>query len=63
MVKLLLALENDLSQAEAQITAIENFAQTAGDMETLILHVFDENPENASVHQIATVREARDRLE
>jgi len=63
MVKLLLALENDLSQAEAQITALENFAQTAGDMETLILHVFDENPENASVHQIATVREARDRLE
>lgn len=63
MVQLLMALEDDLSQAEAQIAAVKNIAQTADDMEALILHVFDENPEKASVHQVAAVRETRDRLE
>ena len=63
MVRLLLALDDDLSQAEAQIAAIEDMVETADDAEAFILHVFDENPEGASVHQVEAVRETQKRLE
>ncbi|KOX95453.1 MULTISPECIES: universal stress protein [Halorubrum] len=63
MVQLLLALDDDLSQAQAQISAIENMVETADGAEAYILHVFDENPEGASVHQVEAVRETKDRLE
>lgn len=63
MVRLLLALDDNLSQAEAQIAAIEDVVETADGAEAFILHVFDENPEGGSVHQIEAVRETKDRLE
>ena len=63
MVRLLIALDDDLSQAQAQIAAIEDMVETAEGAEALILHVFDENPEGASVHQVEAVRETKDRLE
>ncbi len=63
MLQLLLALDDDLSQAQAQIAAVENVAETVDGVKAFILHVFDDNPEGASVHQLKAVREARDRLE
>ncbi|WP_324664383.1 universal stress protein [Haloarcula sediminis] len=63
MVRLLLALDDNLSQAEAQITAIEDMVETADGAEAFILHVFDDNPEGASVHQVEAVRETKKRLE
>ena len=63
MVRLLLALDDDLSQVEAQIAAIEDVVETADGAEAFLLHVFDDNPEGASVHQVEAVREAEERLE
>lgn len=63
MVRLLLALDDDLSQAQAQIAAIESMVETADGAEAFLLHVFDNNPEGASVHQVEAVRETKERLE
>jgi nucleotide-binding universal stress UspA family protein len=63
MVRLLVALDDDLSQAQAQIEAIEDMVETAEGAEAFLLHVFDDNPEGASVNQVEAVRETKDRLE
>jgi len=63
MVRLLVALDDDLSQARAQINAVESMVETADGAEAYLLHVFDDNPEGASVHQVEAVRETKDRLE
>lgn len=63
MVHLLLALDDDLSQAHAQIEAVENMVETADGAEAYLLHVFENNPEGGSINQIEAVRETRDRLE
>ena len=63
MVHLLLALDDDLSQAHAQIEAVENMVETADGAEAYLLHVFENNPEGGSVNQMKAVRETRDRLE
>lgn len=60
---MLLALDDDLSQARAQITAVESMVETADGAEAYLLHVFDNNPEGASVKQVEAVRETKDRLE
>ncbi|WP_262177115.1 universal stress protein [Haloarcula laminariae] len=63
MVRVLLALDDDLAQTKAQVAAIEDMVETADDAEVFILHVFEKNPEGASVHQVEAVREAKKRLE
>ena len=63
MVHLLLALDDDLSQAHAQIEAVENMVETADGAEAYLLHVFEDNPEGGSVNQVEAVRKTRDRLE
>jgi len=63
MVRLLVALDDDLPQARAQINAVESMVKTADGAEAYLLHVFDDNPEGASVHQVEAVRETKDRLE
>jgi len=63
MVRILLALDDDIPQARAQTNAIKDIVQTAASAEVYILHVFGDNPEGASVQQVEAVREAQDRLE
>ncbi|WP_144901040.1 universal stress protein [Halobellus captivus] len=63
MVRVLLALDDDVPQAQAQTNAIEAMVETASAAEVYILHVFSDNPEGASVHQVEAVRVASDRLE
>jgi nucleotide-binding universal stress UspA family protein len=63
MVRILVALDDELRQARAQTNAIADITQSATGAEVHILHVFDDNPEGASVHQLEAVREASDRLE
>lgn len=63
MVRVLLALDDDLPQAHAQINAVEDMVETADGAEAYLLHVFDNNPEGASVQQVEAVRETKDRLE
>ena len=63
MVRILLALDDEIGQARAQIDAIADvFGSTTG-ATVDVLHVFGDNPEGASVQQIKPVREALDRLE
>jgi len=63
MVRVLLALDDDIAQAHAQTNAIEAMVEDASGAEVFILHVFRDNPEGASVQQVEAVREASDRLE
>lgn len=63
MVRILLALDDDIPQARAQTNAIKDIVEPAGSAEVYLLHVFGDNPEGASVQQVEAVREARERLE
>ena len=63
MVRILLALDDELPQARAQTNAIADIVEASNDAEVHVLHVFGDNPEGASVHQIEAVREASDRLD
>ena len=63
MVRILAALDDELGQARAQTNAIADMVQASTGAEVHILHVFDDNPEGASVHQLEAVREASDRLD
>jgi nucleotide-binding universal stress UspA family protein len=63
MVRILAALDDELGQARAQTDAIADIVEASTGAEVHILHVFDDNPEGASVHQLGAVREASDRLE
>lgn len=63
MVRILLALDDEIGQAHAQTDAIADVVESGGEPTVYVLHVFGDNPEGASVHQIGAVREASDRLE
>lgn len=63
MVRILLALDDEVGQARAQTNAIADVVQASTSAEIHVLHVFGDNPEGASVHQVEAVREASDRLE
>lgn len=63
MVRILLALDDELAQARAQTNAIADIVKAATNVEVNLLHVFNDNPEGASVQQLEAVREASDRLE
>ena len=63
MYNVLIALDNDETRALAQADAVASLPGADGDLEATLLHVFTDNPEGASIHQLAAVRQARDRLE
>ena len=62
MVRILLALDDDVAQARAQTNAIADIVASSTGAEVHLLHVFGDNPEGASVRQVEAVREASDRL-
>lgn len=62
MVRILLALDDEIGQARAQTDAIADIVESTTDATVYALHVFSDNPEGASVNQIEGVREATDRL-
>lgn len=63
MVRILLALDDEIGQARAQTDAIADIVESATDATVYVLHVFSDNPEGASVNQIEGVREATGRLD
>lgn len=63
MFRELVALDTTIPQARAQIAAIKQMVESGQEMEAYLLHVFDNNPEGASVSQVEAVREVRDQLE
>ena len=64
MYHVLLAIGlDDESRAVAQAEAVADLPGDPGDVTAHLCHVFQDNPEGASVHQIGTVRRAREVLE
>jgi nucleotide-binding universal stress UspA family protein len=64
MYDVLVAIDNaEDERAVAQAKAITDLPTTDGSVRAHLCHVFQENPEGASVHQISAVRRAREALE
>ena len=54
---------DDEPRAVAQAEAVVDLPGSAADVTAHLCHVFRDNPEGASVHQLGTVRRAREILE
>ncbi|SDF51568.1 Nucleotide-binding universal stress protein, UspA family [Halorubrum xinjiangense] len=54
---------DDESRAIAQANAVADLPGDPSDVTAHLCHVFQDNPEGASVHQLGTVRRAREVLE
>ncbi|ACM57157.1 universal stress protein [Halorubrum lacusprofundi] len=64
MYDVLIGIDNaEDSRAIAQAEAIVDLPTVDGAVTAHLCHVFQENPEGASVHQISAVRRARETLE
>ena len=64
MYDVLVAIDNaDDGRAVAQADAIADLPSSADEVTAHLCHVFQENPEGASVHQVSAVRRARETLE
>jgi len=64
MYDVLIGIDNaEDSRAVAQAEAIVNLPAEEGAVTAHLCHVFQENPEGASVHQVSAVRRAREILE
>lgn len=62
MKQVLLALDTEETRASAQAETVIDLFDTE-DIQAHLLHVFEDNPEGASVGQLAAVRRAKERLE
>lgn len=63
MYEVLLAIDESEERALAQAEAVAALAEDRGDVNAVLLHVFTDNPNGASVHRVGAVRRARERLE
>ncbi|MGQ3328086.1 universal stress protein [Halorubrum sp. FL23] len=64
MYDVLIGIDNtEDSRAVAQAEAVANLPAEEGSVTAHLCHVFQDNPEGASVHQISAVRRARETLE
>ncbi|MEF8774638.1 MAG: universal stress protein [Halobacteriales archaeon] len=64
MYEVLLALDGDEDRARTLAHAVTDLPEDPANVRAVLFHVFTgDNPNNASVHQVASVRRARDQLE
>lgn len=63
MYQILAAIGTDEDRALEQAEAITDLPQSDSDVAVTLFHDFDENPEGASVHQVAAVRRAKEHLD
>ncbi|MFC5134039.1 MULTISPECIES: universal stress protein [Haloferacaceae] len=63
MYDVLIAIDDDEARATAQARAVANWPGADGGLTAHLCHVFTDNPEGASVNQLASVRRAREALE
>lgn len=63
MYDVLVAVNDDEDRAMAQARAVADLPRAPEEVRATLLHVFTDNPEGASVHRIAAVRRAQERLE
>ncbi|OYR48108.1 universal stress protein [Halorubrum sp. Eb13] len=64
MYELLIGIDNATDgRAVAQAEAVADLPHAADETKATLCHVFQDNPEGASVHQLSAVRRARETLE
>jgi nucleotide-binding universal stress UspA family protein len=63
MYEIVAAIDDSEARAAAVADAILSLPTSAEEMHVTLFHDFVDNPEGASVHQIGSVRRARDTLE
>lgn len=63
MYDVLAAIDADESRALAQADAMAELPDAPDAVRVFLMHVFEENPEGGSVHQVGAIRRAADRLE
>lgn len=63
MYEILVPVDQDEARAVSQAETVSNLPQAAEEVHVTLLHVFGENKEGASVHQIGSVRAAQEELE
>lgn len=63
MTHIVLAVDDDEARAEKSAEGITDLGWDLDSLTVTVLHVFDENPEGASVTQVSSVRAAKDVLE
>jgi nucleotide-binding universal stress UspA family protein len=63
MYRILAAVGTDEERALEQADAIADLPHSDSDVAVTLFHDFTDNPEGASVHRVAAVRRAADRLE
>lgn len=56
MYTILVAVDTDTDRAQKQADALVDLATANAEMEVVILHVFEENPEGASAQHVHSVR-------
>lgn len=63
MYQVLVAIDENEAEARSQARAIANLPKAKGNVHALLMHVFGQNPEGATVHRVAGVRAASKHLE
>ncbi len=63
MYEVILGIDNSEERALAQAETVADLPNAAETVHVTLLHDFTENPTGASVHQVASVRRAREYLE
>jgi nucleotide-binding universal stress UspA family protein len=63
MYEVLVPIDQSESRAIAQVEAVASLPASSTDVKATLLHVFTDNPEGASVGQLASVRRAREHLD
>lgn len=63
MYEIVLGIDNNEERALAQAETVADLPGTGEEVHATLFHDFTENPTGASVHQVAAVRRAKERLE
>lgn len=63
MYDVLIAIDTDEERGAAQGEAVANLPHSTEEVRAYLMHVFGDNPEGGSVHQVAAVKRAVERLE
>lgn len=63
MYRVLAGIDMDEQRARRQADAIAKLPTATDNVEVLLLHVFQDNPEGAAVNQLGSVRRAAERLD
>lgn len=63
MYQVLVAVDENRERALTQVEAVSEIPEAADNIEAVLLHVFTDNPEGVSIHQIPAIRRAKESLE